>query len=129
MLLSALTSLALYGWVFLRLRRKLHVLKPASEYVLNEEDQEDEYKVKLSRYMIYYPVRDPFLTLVVLMFCPHQLAYFVAIVPIAIARFLYYGGHEVPFALTVVTDSIYYLLGKAFHHTSFFFLIPMPRQD
>ena len=56
MITSAFLSLALYAGAFYHIRRKLHHDKPASEYVLSNEDQADEYAIKLSKYMIWYPV-------------------------------------------------------------------------
>ncbi|VDB83330.1 unnamed protein product [Peniophora sp. CBMAI 1063] len=96
MFASAFLSLGLYGAAFYHTRRKLHHDKPAHEYILSKEDQADEYAVKLSKYMVWYP-----------------LAYFCCLLPVAIQRFAVWGGAEVHFGAVVFTDSVYHLLGIA----------------
>ncbi|KZV71956.1 hypothetical protein PENSPDRAFT_751336 [Peniophora sp. CONT] len=96
MFASAFLSLALYAGAFYHIRRRVHHDKPASEYILSNEDQADEYALKLSKYMVWYP-----------------LSYFCCLLPVAIQRFAVWGGAEVHFGAVVFTDSVYHLLGIA----------------
>ncbi|VDB91639.1 unnamed protein product [Peniophora sp. CBMAI 1063] len=94
MIASSFVSLALYVGAFYHNRKQLRVEKPGSEYILSEQDQADEYALKLSRYMIWYP-----------------LAYFCCLLPLVILRFVYWSGFVVPFGATIFTDIVYHLLG------------------
>ncbi|KAI0321214.1 hypothetical protein OF83DRAFT_1168646 [Amylostereum chailletii] len=95
MFLSALASLCLYAYVFYRIRQRLD--KPSSKYGLSEKDMEDEYQIQLIKHMMMYP-----------------LAYFILILPIAIARFTSWSGHDVAFGATIFCDSVYLLIGIVF---------------
>lgn len=44
---------------------------------------------------------------------PSQVAYTVCLLPVTIARFVSFGGHEVPFWATVLADFIFNLQGKS----------------
>ncbi|KZV71133.1 hypothetical protein PENSPDRAFT_684858 [Peniophora sp. CONT] len=94
MIAASFISIGLYVDAFYHNRKQLRVDKAGSEYILSEQDQADEYAIKLSRYMIWYP-----------------LAYFCCLLPLVLLRFVYWSGVEVPFGATVFVDIVYHLLG------------------
>jgi len=102
MFMSALLSFILYSLVFLRLRGNIvvsgwHIVvtrgKPQNG-PQRGRDFADNQMMSIARHMLLYPV-----------------AYTIIILPIAVARFSSFAGHDVPFGVTIFADTVFLLSG------------------
>ncbi|CAL1708224.1 unnamed protein product [Somion occarium] len=97
---SALFSFVLYAMIFFRLRGNIQVkggkltIKRHCDIQLQGKESTDSSIISVAKMMLLYPV-----------------AYTIMILPIAICRFADWSGHEVPFAATIFSDSIFLLSG------------------
>ncbi|KAI0047553.1 hypothetical protein FA95DRAFT_1492348, partial [Auriscalpium vulgare] len=92
MFMSALFSLFLYAVVFYRLRGKI-LARPPSRIRPTEKERQTHFDSTLAKQMLLY------------------FAYIITILPIAVARFTVWSGHDVPFDVTIFCDTIYLLFG------------------
>ncbi|KAH9852137.1 hypothetical protein C2E23DRAFT_827684 [Lenzites betulinus] len=100
MFLSAALSFVMYVLVFLKLRGNvmLHGWRLSFRFgrVKSEHSARsvDSHAVNVAKSMLLYP-----------------LAYTILLLPIAVTRFVEWTGHEVPFTVTILCDSIFLLSG------------------
>ncbi|KAI0629246.1 hypothetical protein C8Q77DRAFT_1065995 [Trametes polyzona] len=100
MFLSALLSFIMYVLVFLRMRGNIMLHGWRVSFRFGPQPPElapksvDTHAVNVAKSMLLYP-----------------LAYMILVLPIAISRFAEWMGHEVPFAVTMICDSIFLLSG------------------
>ncbi|KAI0675493.1 hypothetical protein C8Q78DRAFT_1160502 [Trametes maxima] len=100
MFLSALLSFIMYALIFLRLRGNVSLHGWRLSWHSHRSSTEhgpksiDTHAVNIAKGMLLYPI-----------------VYVILLLPIAISRFTEWLGHEVPFAVTVVCDSIFLLSG------------------
>lgn len=103
MFMSAVLSFILYSLVFLRLRGNIIVSgwditfsranKPKNASG-GGRDFADNQMMAIARQMLIYPV-----------------AYTIIILPITVARFSSFAGHDVPFGVTIFADTVFLLSG------------------
>ncbi|KAI0352341.1 hypothetical protein OH77DRAFT_800663 [Trametes cingulata] len=100
MFISAFLSFVMYVLIFLRLRGNivLHGWRVSFRFRPNASEPApksvDTHVINVAKKMLLYPV-----------------AYTILLVPIAICRFTEAMGHEVPYAMTIISDSIFLLSG------------------
>jgi len=94
MFMSALLAFILYSLVYLKLRGIVHARTPSTSIASASQERNEKYEHKIARQMLLFPI-----------------AYTIMILPIAFCRFLAWTGHDVPTALTIVSDFVYLLSG------------------
>jgi len=102
MFMAALVAFILYGLVYLKLRGNLvtsgyrlrFVKISVDELAYWRQRRSSDENLKLAMRMWIYPM-----------------AYVILIFPMSVVRFVEWGGHNVPFAATIFTDSIFLLIG------------------
>ncbi|KAI0075355.1 hypothetical protein K474DRAFT_1646647 [Panus rudis PR-1116 ss-1] len=100
MFISAFLSFLLYALIFLRLRGNItlkswHIkFQRTRDLKWKGKETTDSQVITVAKLMLWYPI-----------------AYTLMVLPIALCRFLAWGGVEIPFGMTIFSDAIFLLSG------------------